>query len=239
MRNTLKVRSMSALCHFSFTLHVYFDLDVILTEQLRSFWSFGSQAIVDAKGVSPGALDAILSTVSGRHDLHRPVESHLDLVEHLVNLRLVNCEWRAESERVAGQRTDDQPEVERSAGDGGGDADGRREVALGLLVGHELDRTDQPHPTRLAHERVRAKPLHSRLHVWAQTVVHARNEPIALDDLDHLEGDRARDRVTRVGVAVAEDAPVGAVGAADRLVKVLGYDARGERDVTAGQLLGA
>eukprot|EP00965_Chrysotila_dentata_P019152 638232-Pleurochrysis_carterae.AAC.3 len=33
----------------------------------------------------------------------------------------------------------------------------------------------------------------------------------------HLEGDRARDRVTRVGVAVAEDAPVGAVGAADRL----------------------
>ena len=115
------------------------------------------------------------------HEVHRLVERASELVEQFVDLGRIDDERRAQRHHVADHRAQDQAlglgELHRL----GADMVLRRERALALLVGDQLDAADQPEPARLADQRMGVERGEPRLTLPSSMPTSMNDEAVTSD----------------------------------------------------------
>ena len=163
--------------------------------------------------------------------------ARVELVEQLVDLGRLDDQRRADRDHVARDEAHDQAfglgvahhrARRRRASD--------RTAVLASLVGGKLDRADQAHAARLADQRMIAE-RHQALLELRRACRRGLEDLVALVDLQRLQRDRGRDRMARIGEAVAEGADLAALGD-QRLVHVLRDHHAGDRQIGRRQRLG-
>ena len=115
-------------------------------------------------------------------------------------------------------------------------ARGGVEGAARRLVGHEFDAAEQAAGANVPDERVVGQAFHALAHDGSERA-HALHDALATVDLDRLDAQRAAERMTAIGVAVAEHADLGRL-VLHRLHDLVGQEHAAQRHVGGGELLG-